>query len=321
MVCKVIYDPWVLQIDTAILWNFNKQFWILMLFFLTVLVWFSAAIFVSERVDPNSPFTSIPESFWFTIATLTTIGNFPVYPATIWGKYFASLCSVVGVIFLAAVITVANFARVLQHRSSQLKAQHQQQAYSGIPGMNPQGMMSGGMRGMPYSMIVNPAPGISANAPGIQHLPPASSFLHPSSTPLHQQSSSSTTGQINVDDRTSFHHVTFNDDLLNALGTIDVLVERERKASSRLEPPAYTSNKVKTITMKIKLDPIPRPTQHTGMTATGVMPGVVSGSSKLHSTTTAAHGGTTTTGGLSSFFPSSSTAAAGTTSNTGPALV
>jgi hypothetical protein len=321
LICKLVYDPSFLRMDTAILTNFNKQFAVLMLFFVTVVVMFSTVIYTAEKDDPKCMFTSIPEVFWYTIATLTTVGNSSAIPVTVWGKYFGSLGSIVGVIFIATVITVSNFARVLQARISPfpstmgLGPQQQQQGLSGIM---PASDVMGFRGGMPYSMVVNPPPGISTNAPGIQHLPPASSHLPQQQQHYRPPGSTTTTAgqQTNIDDRSSFHHITFNDDLLNALGTIDVLVERDKK-TSRLEPPAFASNKVKTITLKIKLDPIPRPTQHTGMAAAGI-PGVTTttglGNSKLHSTTT---GMTTmpTTGGLASFFGSS------TQTSKGPALV
>lgn len=316
LICKLVYDPTFLRMDTAILTNFNKQFAVLMLFFVTIVVMFSTVIYTAEKDDPKCQFTSIPEVFWYTIATLTTVGNSSAIPVTVWGKYFGSLGSIIGVIFLATVITVSNFARVLQVKNSQY--QSQQPGLQGMPGMPTSGVM-GSRGGMPYSMVVNPPPGISVNAPGIQHIPNPTNPMHQQPHPHSSTGTTTTAGQTNIDDRSSFHHITFNDDLMNALGTIDVLVERDKKTTSQLnqtprliDPPAFTSNKVKTITLKIKLDPIPRPTQHTGMAATGI-PGItttgVGLGSKLHSTTT-----TTTGGGLASFFGSNAT-------SKGPALV
>lgn len=137
MICKLLYDPSVLQLDRAILFNFNKQFGILFLFFITGVVMSSTAIYVAEKDIKDSPFTSIPETFWFAVATLTTSGNSFAYPTSTLGKYFTSLCSLVGVIFIAAVITIANFAKVLQNinqnRLTTHNAMRQQGASSILP--------------------------------------------------------------------------------------------------------------------------------------------------------------------------------------------
>lgn len=118
MICKLLYEPGTLRMDVETLRNFNKQFAILMLFFLTGVIMFSTAIFTAEKDDPNTQFNSIPETFWYTIATLTTAGNTGIHPTTPWGKYFGALASIVGVLFLASVITISNFARVLQNINS-----------------------------------------------------------------------------------------------------------------------------------------------------------------------------------------------------------
>ena len=187
-ICKLFYDRSALRLDFAILINFNKQFGILLLFFLTGVIMFSTAIYTAEKDEPESPFTSIPETFWYTIATLTTAGNTPVHPTTVSGKYFGALCSIVGLLFLAAVITIGNFVRVLQSRNPQ-------------PPLHPPGGVSsygaGGMPTATSSRLPQPVPGAA---------------------PSHR-----------TDDTTSFHHITFNDDMMSALGTIDVLVERDKK--------------------------------------------------------------------------------------------
>lgn len=184
-ICKLFYDRNILRLDLATLVNFNKQFGILLLFFLTGMIMFSTAIYTAEKDEPESPFTSIPESFWYTIAVLTTAGNTPVHPTTVSGKYFGALCSIVGLLFLAAVITIGNFVRVLQNRNTQVHP-------SGIP-------------------------------PATSGMPVASSSRLP------QQVHGSSAHPQRPEDTDSFHHVTFNDDMMNALGTIDILVERDKK--------------------------------------------------------------------------------------------
>lgn len=185
MICKLLYDPSVLQLDRAILFNFNKQFGILFLFFITGVVMSSTAIYVAEKEIKDSPFTSIPETFWFAVATLTTSGNTFAYPTSTLGKYFTSLCSLVGVIFIAAVITIANFAKVLQNIN-----QNRMHNQNNIPGQRLQGGMTmpltyGGIGGPIQPPTLGPGGlGINSNLPGqMQHhhqQQQQQSQLHPS---------------------------------------------------------------------------------------------------------------------------------------------
>ncbi|KAI6183406.1 Potassium channel and Ion transport domain containing protein [Aphelenchoides bicaudatus] len=61
---------------------------ILMGFFLLIaLILFSSGMYFSET-DTDSKFTSIPASFWFTLATITTVGFGDLVPVTPFGKNY-----------------------------------------------------------------------------------------------------------------------------------------------------------------------------------------------------------------------------------------
>ena len=71
----------------------------LMLFlFLAVIMIFIAAvgIYNFESVAQPENFGSIPQSIWFAVVTLTTVGYGDVYPVTIGGKIFTGLILMVG---------------------------------------------------------------------------------------------------------------------------------------------------------------------------------------------------------------------------------
>jgi len=38
------------------------------------IVVFATVMFYTEKSEPNTKFTSIPEAFWYTIVTMTTLG-------------------------------------------------------------------------------------------------------------------------------------------------------------------------------------------------------------------------------------------------------
>jgi len=65
-----------------------------------------------ERTDPltdtkeKSPFQSIPQSYWWCIVTLTTVGYGDYYPVTYMGKVMGTLAQLIGVVCLALPLSI-----------------------------------------------------------------------------------------------------------------------------------------------------------------------------------------------------------------------
>ena len=105
-----------------IIGGLKKSVWPLALVFLMLtlaLVMFGTAMFMVERgtwdstlqcyVRPDnqcSPFESRPKSFWWGIATLTTVGYGDVYPITVGGRLVAAVAMIAGIICVALPTTV-----------------------------------------------------------------------------------------------------------------------------------------------------------------------------------------------------------------------
>merc|ERR1712195_248010 len=65
-----------------------------------------------ERTDPltdtkeKSPFQSMPQSYWWCIVTLTTVGYGDYYPVTYMGKVMGTLAQLIGVVCLALPLSI-----------------------------------------------------------------------------------------------------------------------------------------------------------------------------------------------------------------------
>ncbi|KAI6192576.1 BTB domain-containing protein [Aphelenchoides besseyi] len=88
-----------------------QEFLLLIFFMVIALVLFSSGIYFAEQNEPNSKFTSIPASFWFVLATITTVGFGDLVPTSVYGKIIGGICALVGILSLSlpVPIIVANF--------------------------------------------------------------------------------------------------------------------------------------------------------------------------------------------------------------------
>ncbi|GMH43552.1 hypothetical protein BSKO_11474 [Bryopsis sp. KO-2023] len=57
-------------------------------------------------LPPETPFRSIPETFWFCMVTLMTVGYGDIVPTTAWGKVVAGVVMVISLLILALPISV-----------------------------------------------------------------------------------------------------------------------------------------------------------------------------------------------------------------------
>ncbi len=107
--------------------NRKKDLLFILVSFIAVLVVISSCfLYYAEHDVQPEKFASIPDTMWWSIATLTTVGYGDVYPITPVGKFFAALTAIfgIGLFALPAGILASGFVEELQRaRGHEVKVQ------------------------------------------------------------------------------------------------------------------------------------------------------------------------------------------------------
>ena len=98
---------------------------LLLTFFIAfVMLFFSAAgIYYLENPVQAENFSSITESFWWAVASLTGVGFEQIFPLTIGGKIFGTIISLigVGVVAIPTGIISASFVQIVKEQNEKNK--------------------------------------------------------------------------------------------------------------------------------------------------------------------------------------------------------
>lgn len=114
--------------------KFNKSFELLgtgisnvkrelyLTFFIAFVMLFFSATGIYYLENPNQPeeFSSIIESFWWAVASLTGVGFEEIFPLTLGGKIFGTIISLVGVGVVAVPtgIISASFVQIIEEENN-----------------------------------------------------------------------------------------------------------------------------------------------------------------------------------------------------------
>ena len=94
-----------------------RELGLFVLFLIIAMVMFGSALFYAEGDLEDSQVKSIPEAFWWSIITMTTVGYGDVVPVGAWGKLVGAVCAISGVLAIALPlpIIVTNFTNYYRH--------------------------------------------------------------------------------------------------------------------------------------------------------------------------------------------------------------
>jgi voltage-gated potassium channel len=97
---------------------------VFMVFMFVVVIFLGTVMYVLESENPG--FSSIPQSIYWAIVTVTTVGFGDVVPITVAGKFLASLTMLIGYVIIAVPtgITAVEYSRAADEKKKQKTCSH-----------------------------------------------------------------------------------------------------------------------------------------------------------------------------------------------------
>uniref|UniRef100_H2ZIH9 BTB domain-containing protein n=1 Tax=Ciona savignyi TaxID=51511 RepID=H2ZIH9_CIOSA len=89
----------------------TRVLFLLVCFQMVLAIVFSSVVYFVEYDAPGTQFTSIPDSFWWALITMTTVGYGDVVPITVLGKIAGASCAIMGILCISfpVPVIVSNF--------------------------------------------------------------------------------------------------------------------------------------------------------------------------------------------------------------------
>lgn len=122
------------RLVTEVLRDKKEELLITLFMCLILLILSSAIMYNIEHEAQPEAFPNIVATFWWAVATLTTVGYGDVYPVTGWGKLMSGLIAILGIgmVALPAGIVSSSFVDKINEEKKR-KAQEEKKAYKYCP--------------------------------------------------------------------------------------------------------------------------------------------------------------------------------------------
>ncbi|XP_065069958.1 potassium voltage-gated channel protein Shaw-like isoform X3 [Rhopilema esculentum] len=101
----------------------SKEIILLLMMLMIPVTLFATIVHFCERQDPSTKFKTIPESLWWAIVTMTTVGYGDMAPKTTFGKAFGAFCASCSLLILALPVSIIgnNFSLFYSYAQARLK--------------------------------------------------------------------------------------------------------------------------------------------------------------------------------------------------------
>lgn len=103
---KLLRHTAAFQFMVEAVYSERRVLWSAAVLMLVLLVFQSSLVYYFEREAQPDKYGSIPESMWWGIVTLTTVGYGDVTPVTLWGKIAGGLTAVMGLCMFAIPVGI-----------------------------------------------------------------------------------------------------------------------------------------------------------------------------------------------------------------------
>jgi voltage-gated potassium channel len=112
------------KVISQILSSKKEEFIVLLFCTFAIIIFLSFIVFESEHKAQPEVFTNIPQTLWWAVATLTTVGYGDMYPITTLGKFITAMVSILGIAFIAIPggIFASEFVNIYSQRKLQRKS-------------------------------------------------------------------------------------------------------------------------------------------------------------------------------------------------------
>ncbi len=94
---KIIRYVKAVQIITNVIKSKRAELLVSLVFVLIMVVVVSFMMFYAEHAAQPDKFSSVPETMWWAVAALTTVGYGDIYPITPLGQFLAGVISILGI--------------------------------------------------------------------------------------------------------------------------------------------------------------------------------------------------------------------------------